>query len=847
MNKDIRDDDLEENDDGSVDVDLPDEASDVLEMPDGSAVVTMETVGPEESRGFYENMAETMETYELDKFAMRYIDLLEKDKHAREDRDKQYEEGLRRTGLGKDAPGGANFMGASKAVHPIMAEGCVDFASRAIKEMFPPDGPVRTKVLGKVDDLKTERAERKRDFLNWQITEQIEEFRDEQEQMLTQLPLGGSQYMKLWYDEQKKRPVIEFLPIDRVILPFAASNFYTAQRAAEVHEITEWEYRRRVKTGMYIDGLTHTSSIEPEQTKAQKANDKIEGKSFQDNEDGLRTVFHIYTYLEIEEDQHNNSETAPYIMMVDEQSSKVIGLYRNWEEGDDTQTKLDWIVEFKFIPWRGAYAIGLPHLIGGLSAALTGALRALLDSAHINNAATMLKLKGAKLSGQTQQVEVTQVAEIEGAPGVDDIRKIAMPMPFNPPSPVLFELLGWLSTAAKGVVTTSEEKIADVKSNAPVGTTQALIEQGAAVYSAIHARLHKSQERLIKILCRLNRWHFEEMRKGDIIEDLEIQREDFRRNTDVIPVSDPHIFSETQRMAQMQAVLQRADKNPDLYNASAVEERFLKQLKIPNINELLNDVPAPEQRTLADENAAMSIGQPAYAYLQQDHVAHIQGHLMFGLDPCFGSNPFIAPQFTHNVIEHIKQHMTLWYLNRMNGYVTNLRNGKPVSNYDDPKLTPIIDQLYASVGQHVALDSQQVFEQILPQLQQIQQLAQQYAPPVTLPPDAQVVKDTSMAETKRKTAKDQQDMQLAQAKSEAEAQREQTASQTQLQLAQAKIQADLEHEQSRLQAETQREQLRSQTQLQIANDDRQAKMAIENAKLMHQTAQQPTGELNGNV
>ena len=847
MNKDIREDDLEENDDGSVDVDMPDEASDVTEMPDGSAVVTMETAGPEESRGFYENMAETMETYELDKFAMRYIDLLEKDKHAREDRDKQYEEGLRRTGLGKDAPGGANFMGASKAVHPIMAEGCVDFASRAIKEMFPPDGPVRTKIMGRMDDLKAERAERKRDFLNWQITEQIEEFRDEQEQMLTQLPLGGSQYMKLWYDEQKKRPVIEFLPIDRVILPFAASNFYTAQRAAEVHEITEWEYKRRVKTGMYIYGLTHTSSIEPEQTKAQKANDKIEGKSFQDNEDGLRTVFHIYTYLEIEEDQYNNSETAPYIMMVDEQSSKVIGLYRNWEDGDDTQTKLDWIVEFKFIPWRGAYAIGLPHLIGGLSAALTGALRALLDSAHINNAATMLKLKGAKLSGQTQQVEVTQVAEIEGAPGVDDIRKIAMPMPFNPPSPVLFQLLGWLSTAAKGVVTTSEEKIADVKSNAPVGTTQALIEQGAAVYSAIHARLHKSQERLIKILCRLNRWHFEEMRKGDIIEDLEIQREDFRRNTDVIPVSDPHIFSETQRMAQMQAVLQRADKNPDLYNASAVEERFLKQLKIPNVNELLKDVPAPEQRTLADENAAMSIGQPAYAYLQQDHVAHIQGHLMFGLDPCFGSNPFIAPQFTHSVIEHIKQHMTLWYLNRMNGYVANLRGGKPVSNYDDPKLTAVIDQLYASVGQHVALDSQQVFEQILPQLQQIQQLAQQYAPPVTLPPDAQVVKDTSMAETKRKTAKDQQDMQLAQAKSEAEAQREQTASQTQLQLAQAKIQADLEHEQSRLQAETQREQLRSQTQLQIANDDRQAKLAIENAKLMHQTAQQPTGELNGNI
>ena len=871
MNRDTRDEDLDENDDGSVDVDLPDDTADILEMPDGSAVVTMETVGPEESRDFYANMAETMETYELDRIAMRYIDLLEKDKNAREDRDKQYEEGIRRTGLGKDAPGGANFMGASRAVHPIMAEGCVDFASRAIKEMFPPDGPVRTKIVGEVDDLKQQRAERKRDFLNWQITEQIEEFRDEQEQMLTQLPLGGSQYIKVWYDERQKRPTIEFLPIDRIILPFAASNFYTAQRAAEVHEITEWEYKRRVSTGMYIDGFSFTSSIEPEQTKAQKANDKIEGKAFQDNEDGLRKVFHIYTYLEFDDDKHSGAEMAPYIMMVDEQSSKVIGLYRNWEDGDDTMTKLDWIVEFKFIPWRGAFAIGLPHLIGGLSAALTGALRALLDSAHINNAATMLKLKGAKLSGQTQQVEVTQVAEIEGAPGVDDIRKIAMPMPFNPPSPVLFQLLGWLSTAAKGVVTTSEEKIADITSNAPVGTTQALIEQGAAVYSAIHARLHKSQERLIKILCRLNRWHFDEMRKGDIVEDMNIQRDDFNRNTDVIPVSDPHIFSETQRMAQMQSVLLRSDKNPDLYDAKAVEERFLKQLKIPNVSELLRNVPAPEQRTLADENAAMSIGQPAYAYLQQDHISHIQGHLMFGLDPSFGSNPFIAPQFTHNAIEHIKQHMTLWYLNRMNGYVANLRGGKPVSNYDNPKLTAIIDQLYASVGQHVALDSKEVFSQILPQIQQLQQIAQQYAPAAILPPDAQVVKDTSMAETQRKEAKDQQDMQLAQAKMQSDMQRDQADTQNKGQLEQAKAQADvqrvqaqmqidmqreqakaqadMQREMAQIQADMQREQLRSDTQIKIAEMQREAQIAIENAKILHQTvvATQPQGVPNGNV
>ena len=818
-------DDLLENEDGSIDVELPDMSTEVQEMPDGSAVVTMEDIeGPEESPDFYANLAESMSASEMSEIAMRYMDLLENDKEARKERDKKYEEGLKRTGMGNDAPGGATFAGASKVVHPAMAEGCVDFAARAMKELFPPDGPVRTKILGKVDDEKTERAERKRDYMNWQITEQIEEFRDEQEQLLTQLPLGGSQYFKIWYDDNKKRPCVEFLPIDRVILPFAATNFYTAQRAADVNEITQWEFKRRVKSGMYrdIDFVRATEEVEP--TAAQKANQKIEGKKWQDNDDGLRKVYHIYTWLELEDDKFAKEESAPYILMIDELSTEVVGLYRNWEEQDETMTKMDWIVEFKFIPWRGVYAIGLPHLIGGISAALTGSLRALLDSAHINNAATMLKLKGAKMSGQSQQVDVTQVAEIEAAPGVDDIRKIAMPMPFNPPSPVLFQLLGFLDTAAKGVVSTAEEKIADANSNMPVGTTQALIEQGAVVFSAIHARLHDSQARVLKILGRLNRWHLDEQRKGEVVADLEISRQDFATNTDVVPVSDPHIFSETQRMAQMQAVMQLMQGNPDVFNKKKVVERFLKQLKVPAINELMIDVPAPEMRTIADENAAMSIGQPSYAYIQQDHIAHIQGHLQFANDPAYGSNPFFAPQFTPHAIEHIKQHMTLWYLNRMNGYVAQARGGKPVTNYEDVKLTGIIDQVFAAVGQHVSLDTSEVFQQIMPQLQALMQRAQQMQKPPVLPPDAQVVKDTSMAETQRKQQKDQADAQLAAQK---------------------------------LQAGQQEHQM-----------DIQAKIAIENAKLTHQPIanngqmqmggaqiqpqppqlpQPPQGEPNGNI
>ena len=751
---------MTENPDGSVDIDLMTEGAEIEELPDGSAVVNLEGFGgPEENEDFYANLAESSDLMVLDMTAMRYVELVLKDKSAREQRDKQYEEGIRRTGMGNDAPGGANFNGASKVVHPVMAEACVDFASRAIKEMFPPDGPCRTKIMGEVTDEKTSVAERKRDYMNWQLTEQIEEFRDEQEQMLTQLPLGGSQYIKLWYDEQKARPCCEFLPIDRVYVPFSAANFYTAQRVTEVHEITSFEFKRRVASGLYRDVDIIRATMEPEMTGAQKASNKIEGKKFEDNEDGLRTVFHIYTWLELDDDPYTKGEMAPYILMIDELDNEVIGLYRNWEEGDETMTKLDWIVEFKFIPWRGAYAVGLPHLIGGLSAALTGALRALLDSAHINNTATMLKLKGAKISGQSQQVEVTQIAEIEGAPGVDDIKKIAMPMPFNPPSAVLFQLMGYLEKAAKGVVTTAEEKIADVNANTPVGTTQALIEQGAAVFSSIHARLHASQGRVLKILSRLNRWYLDDQRKGELVADLEIRKEDFAKNTDVVPVSDPHIFSETQRMAQIQAVMQIMAKHPQQFNQKAVIERFMKQIKIPSINELLVNTPPTDQRSPADENVAMALGQPAFAFITQDHLAHLQAHLDFGKDPIFGSNPLMAPQFVPTLLEHIKQHLTLWYLSRMNGYV-NKENNKAVQQYEDSRFTASIDKLYALASQHVSMDSEKVFSGIMPVITQMIEAAQQYAPQPSLPPEAKVLQETSMAETQRRAARDQQEMAL---------------------------------------------------------------------------------------
>ena len=743
--------------DGGAEVDmLPGDEPEVEELPDGSAIVSMgDFKGPNEDEDFYSNLAETINIYDLGTLAMRYVKLIDNDRQARSKRDKQYEEGLRRTGMGDDAPGGAQFQGASRVVHPMMAEACVDFASRAIKEMFPPDGPAKTKILGDVTDEKTEVAERKRDYINWQLTEQIEEFRDEQEQLLTQLPLGGSQFMKMWYDEKKRRPCAEFVAIDNILLPFAAANFYTAQRVTEQQDITEYEYEQRVARGLYRDIDLIRATSEPEQTRSEKANAKIEGKKFEENEDGLRRVYHIYTWLELDDDTRTKGEAAPYIMMIDELENKVLGLYRNWEEGDETLTKLDWLVEFKFIPWRGTYAIGLPHLIGGLAAATTGALRALMDTAHITNSATMLKLKGAKISGQTDEIEITQVTEIEGGIGVDDVRKIAMPLPFNPPSPVLFSLLGWLTDAAKGVVTTAEEKIANAGNNMPVGTAQALIEQGAVVFSSIHSRLHDSQRRVLHVLGRINRWHLDEQRRGDIVAELPIKREDFKRNSDIVPVSDPHIFSETQRISQMQSVMQLSAQFPQIFDQRAVVSRMLKQLKVPNVNELMPNSNKPSELNAADENAAMALGRPAYAYPRQDQLAHIQTHLTFALDPMLGSNKLIAAKYIPQALEHIKQHMMLWYTQQMQSYVTagtNLKLGK----YEESKLAKEIDSAIALAADHVKLDTQEVFKGVLPALEQLGQIMQQFAPPP--PPmdgESQAVLQASMAETQRRAAADQ--------------------------------------------------------------------------------------------
>ena len=749
-------------------LDPEDVEQEVIEQEDGSVVVNFTPKeSPRENPEFYENLAEVFDEGILQSLATEYLDFIDVDREARTQRDKQYEEGLRRTGLGKDAPGGATFDGASKVVHPVMAEACVDFAASSAKELLPPDGIVKSNIKGEADRLKEETADRKVSFLNWQLTEQVQEYRDEMEQLLTQLPLGGSQFLKWRFDTEQKRPTCEWVPIDAILLPYAASNFYTAQRVTEVQDITEDVFLQRVEAGIYRDIDSEYTSDAPinDMTLSTKANNKIEGREDPSkNIDGMRRIYEITCFIRLDDDDLTDGARAPYILTIDESTSKVLALYRNWECNDEKLTKLDWYVEFKFIPWRGAYAIGLPHLIGVLAAALTGSLRALLDAAHINNSQTMLKLKGGRISGQSDRIEPTQVLEIEGAPGVDDVRKLAMPLPFNQPSSVLFNLLGWLTDAAKGVVTTAEEKIGDVNSNTPVGTTQALIEQGAKVFSSIHARLHRSQAKSLAIVSRLNHWYLDEM---DNQSGTEIQVRDFASNNDVRPVSDPNIFSETQRVAQNQALLQMATSSPPgMFDIRAVYRRILGQLKIPAIEEVLPNPMGAKESNPALENVSMTMGRPAAAYPDQDHISHIKIHLEYANNPAYGGNPVIGPAFAPHALEHIKQHLTLHYLQSMRGYVAQASGGRDSLELHQEKPLDIdAQQALALASQMVGEDSQQILgpymQQIQGLVQKVQQANQQkQEAAAAADPTAQVILKTQMAETQRKTQEAQAKMQL---------------------------------------------------------------------------------------
>ena len=804
----------EDEDGETIEVDEAD--ADVEDTDDGGAVIRLENKEDQAvKQAHFANIVDEVDQSMLKEATNDLLDKIERDKEAREKRDKQYEEGLRRTGLGDDAPGGAQFSGSTKVVHPMLTEACVDFSARVMKEIFPPSGPVKSKILGEKDKAKIDKADRKATFMNWQTTEQMPEFRSELEQLSTQLPLGGGQYMKLMWNPQHKRPCSEFIAIDDIYLPFAATNFYSAERKTHVQYITKMEYARRVKTGMYIDADVGMPD-DPDFSQSTKANDKIEGrKDTAYNEDGLRTIFEIYTFLDF------GDGVEPYIISIDKSSGKALSLYRNWDKEDEQRCELDWIVEFAFVPWRGAYPIGLTHMIGGLSGAATGALRALMDSAHIQNIPTLLKLKGGP-GGQTINLQPTEVVEMEGGALVDDVRKLAMPLPFNGPSPVLFQLLGFLVDAGKGVVQTSFEKLSDQNPAAPVGTTLALIEQGMVVFSSIHSRLHNSMSRVFKIIHRINSAYLTEEDIAAQKSGLTIDPSDFDGVMDVIPDSDPAIFSETQRIAQVQAIIQRAAMMPQMYDARKVEEMFLRNLKISD-TDVLTPKPGSQDIDPVSENVAATMGQPVYVLPKQDHMAHFKVHLAFLKSPLFGQNPVIMKTYLYPIATHLRDHLLNYYLVEAHDAVDKAQRQELIKEDAEEQVK-------------VILQVQQFIEQQLggfaPELAQLDQAAQQFKPQPPMPPDSSMQIAQLNAQLQGQAL--QQKAQADQAKMALDQQKAQQAAQTkQLEMQQKdKQQADeLTREQMRQQAENERTSAEIQARVGMNTADNDTAMMLAAAEI----------------
>ena len=814
-------------------VEIDEEVSDVEDTEDGGAIVRL---GDEEAPGdseFYSNLAEEMPDSELSTLSTRFLDLISKDKEARKKRDEQYEEGIRRTGLGDDAPGGAQFQGASKVVHPMMTEACIDFASRAIRELLPPQGPVKDLIEGEITMKKLQKAKRKTRMMNWQLTVQSKTFRAELEQLLTQVPLGGAQYLKITWDEARNRPDFLFVAIDDMYLPFAATNFNSAQRKTHVKYLTQLDYEQRVKSGMYRDVELTPPSMEPERSIVDVANDKIEGRSDTSyNEDGLRTVFEIHAVADVEGDG-----SAPYILTVDKSSGKVLSIYRNWDEEDESREPLAWFVEWPFIPWRGAYPIGLPHMIGGLSAAATGALRALMDSAHIQNVPTMLKLKGGTRGGQSLNIQPTQVEEIEGGINIDDVRKIAMPIPFNPPSPTLFQLLGFVVDAGKGVVRTSMDNLADQNPNAPVGTTLALIQEGMTVFSAIHGRLHNAMAQTLDILHRLNGMHLDDDdTEREVGEEL-ATRADFQGPKDVVPVSDPTIFSEAQRFAQVQAVSSRAAAVPQLYNARKVEERLLETLRVPNYKELLVPPLEPKQQNAVNENVTATMGKPVVAFPEQDHIAHLKTHLAYMTSPALGGSQLIAPQYLPVILQHLKEHVALWYASTVLDLAEET-SGVDISEemklLKDHEARRAFDRMLAEASQSVVGDAANIFASLPPIIAQAMEMMQQFAPQPPQDPRTAIEGQKLQAQTQRDQAQMQADAQKTQAQMQLEGQRMQLdgqKAQAQMQLEGQKMQAQAAKDQVEQQLQAQKLQIEQQLE-QLRQDREDARKAAElNARM----------------
>ena len=747
-----------------------------------------------------ENLAEQLDANDSAKKAQNLIDAFESDKQARSEWEYRYKQGLQTL----EPDGGQSeeeeqraTRGLSTVVHPMIAEAATQFNAKAIAELYPSGGPVKTAIIGEPTEELEEQARRVKDYMNYQITQEMPEYFPDLDTMLFQLPLIGHAFKKVFFDTNLDRQCSQFVKAEDFVVAPDSKDLLTSIRYSHIIRMPRNDYNRYVEGGYYLPIEYMGSDNDP----AGNIGEEIEGLTSGDeeyNETVTLIEMHVYETFDgidgIKEDEDNTNMVAfPYVVTVDYDSQKIVSIRRNWEQQDEKKLRQNYFISYRFLPGTGFYGFGLFHLIGGLGKAATGSLRALLDSAAFSNMQGGFKLKG-RVTGGDLQVNPGEFADLDAT--VDDVNKAIMPLPFKEPSQTLFNLMTAIVQAGQRFASTADLNVGDVNPNAPVGSTVALIEQGSKAFSAIHKRLHYSQGQEFKLIAKSNAKYLPEQFDFALSGvTTKIYATDFDSTIDIVPVSDPNIFSTAQRIAQAQSVLQLSQSAPQLYDMYDTHKRMLEALRIPNIGEVLKEPEEAVRLDPVDENMSIMYGKPIRAFPEQDHDAHIAVHMQFIQDPSLGGNPG-ARNLQPVLIAHIAEHIALLYRQRMQTAIG--MSLAPLPDIRDPKfkfadLSPELDMQISQRASEVVQQSPQMAqiqaitnmgqqEQQGNPLQFAQQLAQL---------EAQMLQMRTKQELEIEAAKAKQDMQIKDAETKQDLAIEQAKLNQDLQAKMAKLQQEL--------------------------------------------------------
>ena len=780
---------------------------------------------------FDSNLAESIDAQDLSRKGQTLIAYYESDRESRSEWEERYKEGLKTV----DPDGGVSesederaARGLSTIVHPMIAEAATQFNARAIAELYPSGGPVKTVIVGDPNEELEDQSRRVREFMNYQITQEMPEYFPDLDQMLFHLPLVGQTFKKVWWDANMGRQCAQFVKAEDFVVAPESRDLYTSPRYTQVIRIPKNDYNRYVQSGHYLPVDDQGGELDP--------SGDIIGEIVGVDQYGDGSQDHVVTLLEMhvyekfdgvsdyddEDYDDDNSVHFPYVVTIDYDTEQVVSVRRNWREDDERKLRRDWFVSYKFLPGLGFYGFGLYHLIGGLGRAATGSLRALLDSAAFANMQGGFKLRG-RVSGGEVQVNPGEFVDLDAT--VDDVNKAIMPLPFKEPSQSLFNLLGFIVQAGQRFASTADLNVGDVNPNAPVGSTLALIEQGSKAFSAIHKRLHYAQGQEFKLLAALNAENLPESFTFSLSGRSEqIFAADFNDRIDILPVSDPNIFSTAQRIAQAQAILQMAQSAPQFHNLYNAYKRMYEAIRIPNIEEILKKSEEAVQMDPIDENMSVMYGKPIRAFPEQDHDSHIAVHLQFMQDPSLGGNPGAA-QMQPVLVAHIAEHIALLYRVRMEAGIG--MEMPPMPDFKDPDfrfedVNPELDRLISQRAAQVVQASPQM--QPIPALQAAMQQGQQQGDPL------QYAQQLAQLETEALKARTQSQIQADQAKAQSNIQIKQAEAQQKMQIEQVKAQADLQAKVAKLETELQLEREKNAAEIQLEREKNAAELQMEAMK-----------------